>query len=383
MTTPEEQVIEILKENNIKYVFSVPCEKIRNLLTLCSQNFIHIPLTREEEGIGIATGAYLAGAQRSILLIQSGGIGNSINALLSLAIIHKIPLPILISWRGLYKETILAQYAMGQHLTRIFEAMDIPFIEIHEAAQLIELNRALQEAFEHQTPYGILLSPKIWENSELQLPQAEFPPREYNIELQIVKTVTAPRMTRFEVLQGIQKFLRGKIVVSNLGFPSKELYAICDQGSNFYMTGSFGLVSLIGLGIALNVSDEVIVIDGDGSILTNPNALCTIGQLHPENLTILAIDNGAHGSTGNQMTAAYNQVDLESIAKAFGIQQTSVAYDPETIIKFCKTIASGPKFVQIYTKPSNAEVPNIPLTPQQIQERFSKFMEEKYFQKGW
>jgi len=152
MTTPEEQVIEILKENNIKYVFSVPCEKIRNLLTLCSQNFIHIPLTREEEGIGIATGAYLAGAQRSILLIQSGGIGNSINALLSLAIIHKIPLPILISWRGLYKETILAQYAMGQHLTRIFEAMDIPFIEIHEAAQLIELNRALQEAFEQQTP---------------------------------------------------------------------------------------------------------------------------------------------------------------------------------------------------------------------------------------
>lgn len=381
MTIPEEQVIEILKENNIKFVFSVPCEKIQNLLTLSTQNFIHIPLTREEEGIAIATGAYLAGAQRSILLIQSGGIGNSINALLSLAVIHKIPLPILISWRGVYKETILAQYAMGQHLTRIFEAIDIPFIEIHEADQLIKLNHALQEAFEHKTPYGILLSPQIWENSELQLPQTEFPSREHNIELHIVKSITNPNMTRFEILQGIQKFLRGKIVISNLGFPSKELYAICDQVSNFYMTGSFGLVSLIGLGIALNVSDEVIVIDGDGSILTNPNALCTIGQLHPENLTILAIDNGTHGSTGNQMTAAYNQIDLESIAKSFGIRHTYVAYDPGTIIKFCKPIGSGPKFVQIYTKPSNAEVQNIPFTPHQIQERFSKFLVEKYFSK--
>lgn len=382
MMSPEEQVIEILKENDIKYVFSVPCEKIRNLITLCSQNFIHIPLTREEEGVGIATGAYLAGAQRSILLIQSGGIGNSINALLSLAVIHKIPLPILISWRGIYKETILAQYAMGQHLTRLFEAMDIPFIEIHEQSQLIELNRAIQEAFEHQTPYGILLSPKIWENSELQLHEEEFPPRTYKLESHIVKSVTPPSMTRFEILQGLRKFLRGKIIVANLGFPSKELYATCEQDSNFYMTGSFGQVSLIGLGIALNIPDEVIVIDGDGSILTNPNALCTISQLNPGNLIILAIDNGTHGSTGNQMTAAYNQIDLESIAKSFGIQQTCAAYTPEAVIKFCKTRTAGPKFVQIYVNPFNAEVQNIPLTPQAIQERFSKFMDEKYFQKG-
>jgi len=379
MMAPEEQIIKILKENNIKYVFSVPCEKIRNLLVLCSQNFIHIPLNREEEGIGIATGAYLAGAQRSILIIQSGGIGNSINALLSLAVIHKIPLPILISWRGLYQETILAQYAMGQHLTRLFEALDIPFIEIHEESQLSELNRALQEAFEHYTPYGILLSPQIWENSELQLASPEYPSREHDIELHIIKSVTEPSMTRFEILQGLQEYLSGKIIISNLGFPSKELYTICDQVSNFYMTGSFGQVSLIGLGVALNISDEVIVIDGDGSILTNPNALCTISQLHPQNLTILAIDNGTHGSTGNQMTAAYNQVDLESIAKSFGIQQTCAAYNPETIVKFCENIVSGPKFIQIYVKPFNAEVQNIPLTPQQIQERFSKFMEEKYF----
>ncbi|MHA1131034.1 MAG: thiamine pyrophosphate-binding protein, partial [Candidatus Helarchaeota archaeon] len=108
---PEEKVIKILKKHLIEHIFSVPCAKIRNLLILCSQHFNHLPLTREEEGIGIAAGAYLAGSHRSILLIQSGGIGNSINALLSLAVLHKIPLPILISWRGIYKEKIIAQLA--------------------------------------------------------------------------------------------------------------------------------------------------------------------------------------------------------------------------------------------------------------------------------
>ncbi|MFX1293439.1 MAG: sulfopyruvate decarboxylase subunit alpha [Promethearchaeota archaeon] len=373
---PEEQVIEILKNHQIKYIFSVPCAKIRNLLILCSRTFNHIPLTREEEGIGIVTGAYLAGAHRSALLMQSGGLGNSINALLSLAVLHKIPLPMLISWRGIYKEKIIAQYAMGQHITRLFEASDIPFIEIHEAEKLNKIDRALQQSFEHECPFGILLSPKIWEESELQPLDIKYPIREYSSEIQITKFVKQPTMTRFEILQGLESFLTGKIVVSNIGFPSKELYAVCDQDSNFYMTGSFGMVSLIGLGIAMNVSNEVLIIDGDGSILTNPNALCTIGQVAPKNLTILAIDNGTHGSTGNQITPAYNSVDIEFIARSFGIQQTGVAYTPDDILKAYETLESGPKFIHVFIKPFNAKVEPIPLTPMQIKKRFMEFIQK-------
>jgi len=299
--TPEEKIIHILKNNHVEYIFSVPCAKFRNLLTLCSQNFKHFPLTREEEGMGIATGIYLAGSNRSALLIQSGGIGNSINALMSLVILHKIPLPILISWRGIYKEKINAQKSMGQHLTQIFDALDIPFIEIHDETRIDEIENALQLSFKQEIPFGIFLSPKVWEESELKLPELEFPPRERTSEIHIKKIVKNPSMTRYEILQGLQSFLTGKIIISNIGIPSKELYAICDQASNFYMTGSFGLVSLIGLGIAWKIPDEIIVLDGDGSILTNPNALCTIGQVGPKNLTILAIDNGTHGSTGNQI----------------------------------------------------------------------------------
>lgn len=372
---PEEKVIEILKKHQIKYIFSVPCAKIKNLLILCSQHFNHISLTREEEGIGIATGAYLAGKQRSAILMQSGGLGNSLNALLSLAVLYKIPIPLLISWRGIYKENIIAQSAMGQHITRLFEASDIPYTEIHTDTQVSELDHILQQAFEHETPYGVLLSPQVWENSTLPSLEIEYPPRERHSRIQLIKDIQNISATRFEILKGLKEFLRDKIIISNIGYPSRELYTVCDQPSNFYMTGSFGLVSLIGLGIALNVSREVIVIDGDGSILTNPNALCTIGQIMPKNLTILAIDNGTHGSTGNQITPAYKSIDIEFLARSLGIQQTASATTPEEILNQYKKLKDGPKFLHIFVKPSNSDVGLIPLSPLQIKERFLKFIE--------
>ena len=374
---PEEKVIEILRKNQIEYTYSVPCAKIKKLLILCSQNFKDIPLTREEEGIGIATGAYLAGGRRSALLMQSGGIGNSINALLSLAVLHKIPIPLLISWRGIYEEKITAQFAMGQHLTRLFEASDIPYTEIHDEESLPNVDRAIKECFEHETPYGILLSPKIWKNSKLTPLTIEYPSRERVSEINFTKSIKNPKKTRFEILQGLKSFLTGKTVISNIGMPSRELYAVCDQSSNFYMTGSFGMVSLIGLGVALNLSDNVFVIDGDGSLLTNPNALSTIGQVAPENLTIIAVDNGTHGSTGNQITPAYRYLDLELLAKTFNIQNSGTAYSSDEIIKIFKDLNAGPKFIHVFTKPHNADVETIPLTPMQIKERFMKYAKEK------
>ncbi len=67
--------------------------------------------------------------------------------------------------------------------------------------------------------------------------------------------------------------------MSNLGWPSKELYALKHQPSNFYMLGSMGMATPIGLGIALASSKEVFVIDGDGSLLMNPGTLATAASL--------------------------------------------------------------------------------------------------------
>ena len=77
-----------------------------------------------------------------------------------------------------------------------------------------------------------------------------------------------------------------------------------------------GLVSSIGLGIALRAERIVVVFDGDGSLLMNPNALLEAAKEATKNLIIIGLDNGSYGSTGSQETCAMRYIDLEIFAKA-------------------------------------------------------------------
>ena len=165
-----------------------------------------------------------------------------------------------------------------------------------------------------------------------------------------------------------------KVVVSNLGWPSKELYAINHQPSNFYMLGSMGMVTPIGLGIALTSSKEIIVIDGDGSLLMNPGSLATAAFAAPRNLTIIAIDNGAYGSTGNQPTLARTCVDLEYVAQGFGIRNTMKVASEEQIVEVMKKPRSGLTFIHILAIPGNRDVPNIPLHHLDIKKQVQEFL---------
>ena len=83
-------------------------------------------------------------------------------------------------------------------------------------------------------------------------------------------------MIRYELLKELLPVISDHLVVCNIGAPSQELFNLDDQPSNFYMLGSMGLASSIGLGLALSQPRPVIVIDGDGSVLTNLATLATI-----------------------------------------------------------------------------------------------------------
>ena len=96
MQSPEDQLITILKKNRVDFAGTLPCEKIKVLLQRISSTFFHIPLTREEEGVGISAGVALAG-RRPAVFVQSSGIGNMINALLSLTGFYELPLAIFVS----------------------------------------------------------------------------------------------------------------------------------------------------------------------------------------------------------------------------------------------------------------------------------------------
>jgi sulfopyruvate decarboxylase subunit beta len=183
-------------------------------------------------------------------------------------------------------------------------------------------------------------------------------------------------LTRLEILKAVTPYLNGKIVVCNLGIPSKELHYVGPQRSNFYMLGSMGLASSIGLGISLFTPKEVVVIEGDGSLLMNLGALSTIAKTKPRNLTILAIDNGVHGSTGNQPTATSSCVDLEMVAKGLGLEKTSKVANRGEIQSALEGLRGGPNFIHILAIPGNSDVPDVPLTPLEIKRNVMESLRE-------
>lgn len=92
--SPEAKVMEALSGEKVEYVATLPCEKIRNLLCMLPSHFKEIKLTREECGIGICAGIYLAGG-KAAMIIQSAGLGNSINAIASLPQAYGLAVPTL------------------------------------------------------------------------------------------------------------------------------------------------------------------------------------------------------------------------------------------------------------------------------------------------
>ena len=180
-------------------------------------------------------------------------------------------------------------------------------------------------------------------------------------------------MIRSEILKEIAPVIRDHLVVCNIGIPSQELHAIDDQPTNFYMLGTMGLASSIGLGLALAQPKKVVVIDGDGSILTNLGTLPTIANNQADNYVLLIVDNGSYGSTGDQPTYAGRKTSLSAVAQACGCDnvvecraedtkaalEEALAVDRMTVI-VCKC-ASG-----------NAKMPVITMDPVVIRDRFMK-----------
>jgi sulfopyruvate decarboxylase subunit beta len=263
---------------------------------------------------------------------------------------------------------IEAQWQFGKRLPAILGAAGIEFTTVETKDEMDRIDDAIKDSFDNARPHVVLLSPAIWEGSCCKNPfPCEITPRLSHIEF--VSRIKKPEMTRYEAIKVLVSVADDDVIVSNLGIPSKELYEIKDRELNFYMTGSMGLVSSIGLGLALSQDRHVYVIDGDGSILMNPNVLASIGTYNPENLTIIAVDNAACGSTGNQGTCTGSQIDLELLARANGIMDTRKVHKCEELRNALKQRAA---FIHTIVKPVNAICKEIPLSAKMIKGRFMK-----------
>ena len=183
-------------------------------------------------------------------------------------------------------------------------------------------------------------------------------------------------MNRFELMTLLQETLKDNFVICNIGLPSQELYRINDQSNYFYMLGSMGLSSSIGLGLSLSIDKNVISIDGDGSVLMNMNTLATIGNRAPSNYTLLIVDNGSYGSTGDQKTFTNEKTSLKEVAIGAGCEKVIECQGEETLNNLNKAIADTKHSYVIISKINSGNVPikPIPLNSITIRDRFRKFI---------
>ena len=178
-------------------------------------------------------------------------------------------------------------------------------------------------------------------------------------------------MIRSDILKELVPVLSDQLVVTNIGLPSQEMHMLDDQPTNFYMLGTMGLASSIGLGLALAQDKKVIAIDGDGSVLMNLGTLPTIGNNECDNYILLIIDNGSYGSTGDQTTYSGMKTSLAEVARACGCAHVIECSAEETVAAVTDAIA-GDKGTIIISKceSGNISVPVIDKDPVMIKERF-------------
>jgi thiamine pyrophosphate-dependent acetolactate synthase large subunit-like protein len=189
-------------------------------------------------------------------------------------------------------------------------------------------------------------------------------------------------MKRNEVIKIINSYIeKNDLIVSSTGYITRELFKIADSPQIFYMMGSMGLASSIGLGLAICCPKRrIIVIEGDGSIIMNMGSIATVAHYAPRNLIHIVLDNEVYESTGGQPTVS-RTANLDKIAKNTGykkvIKITSKIKLKKMIRDYFEFNFEGPKFILIKVEKSqiNKKIKRVPYEPEHIKNYFKKFIE--------
>ena len=139
------------------------------------------------------------------------------------------------------------------------------------------------------------------------------------------------------------------LIISGLAGPAKDVGHLTQEADNVYLLGgAMGAAVSMGLGLALARPERrVLVVTGDGELIMNVSALATVGIMRPANLSIVCVDNGHYGETGNQEGHTNLGVDLEVIARGAGIAVTRTVRTQEDIADASTILRQGnaPSFV--------------------------------------
>lgn len=186
-------------------------------------------------------------------------------------------------------------------------------------------------------------------------------------------------MKRIEALRVINELTPELPVVLTCAATSREMASVEDRDNHFPVLDSMGLVGSIATGLAWAVResdlDKVIAVEGDGSLLMNPNVLPTGGFLAPEKLLMIVLDNQVYGSTAGLPTYA-SRLDLGALAAAAGWRVSRAEDEAGLRDGFADLVQHpGPALLHVRIEPGNAaNIPKLLVDPVLITARFTSWL---------
>ncbi|MCP4789370.1 MAG: hypothetical protein GY881_03935 [Gammaproteobacteria bacterium] len=363
-----ERIWGSLAANEVDVVTYLPCNKMNALMYHKPADMTVWDITKESAGLGLCFGRSL-GHKRSAMMIQNTGLGNLVTELYTLQKLYQVGLPIFVSWRGYFQEPIEAQIIFGGKVEDLLNAIDVEYKILAKAEDLDNIDAEVAACFAQNKVKVFLMSPELWEQNSADYHDFGSPALQ-PVNVDVPAYSGAPSVTRHGAIGQIMPTVAaGDIVLSQIGFPSKEVYNTDDRDTNFYMLGALGAAVNVGIGLAMAVPERhVYIVDGDGSMFFNPNQMFDLAALKPDNLTLICLDNGSWGSTGNQPTLSSKGFNLSGIAQAIGISSRVMTDNAE---QMQQALRDKKQFVHYFINAGNDKVGGeIPLTALSIKQRF-------------
>tara|TARA_B100001059_G_C17762633_1_gene543736 strand:+ start:96 stop:1223 length:1128 start_codon:yes stop_codon:yes gene_type:complete len=347
--------VNFLKSESINFFCGVPDSLLKEVCFCINESLdpnFHKITANEGAAVALAAGYNLATGMIPLVYLQNSGLGNIINPLVSLcdSSVYKIPLVLLIGWRGEPGKIDEPQHLkQGKIQNKFLKELDIPF-------EIIDRNLKNFNSIS-----GLILKSK-----KESRPVAIIVKKGTFSKFRIIKeaVINKKLLLREDVLDLIlNSKIKDEIFITTTGKTSREFYELRKKKNkklkkDLLVVGSMGHTSQIALGIAMFKNSDVYCLDGDGSILMHMGSLAINGTSKEKNFKHIILNNGSHESVGGQPTVG-KQIDLSKIAKYCGYKMVKKIFTLEELKDGIEWIRlnNGPILLEIIIE--NGSRPNL------------------------
>lgn len=158
-----ERITEDLVASGVAFVTTVPCKQLAGVIEAIDRHkdIHHVPSNKEDEGMGLCAGAWMGG-KRPCIIMQNTALGVTVNTLATLTQFYRMPLPMLISYRGELGEPVACQVEMAVHTKALLAQLNIPTYHFHRERDVAELDAILKYTFMCNKPVAVLTDASFW-----------------------------------------------------------------------------------------------------------------------------------------------------------------------------------------------------------------------------